>query len=216
MRRLLAILLAIGLSRAAAAQWDEPPVAEPESTLTSLARPVWMVTQLHMGVPLLLDVDREVIRPGANLGLRLSVASRFFGGGVHASYQWIPVESGARDPEFQTAGRTPLERAAFGAFVSLDGSNRSAFTPYLQGGFDAQLWRFDESEIVCDFWSCTSAGAHRFAPALSGRLGGKFALAAKRHVFLDVGCETALSFKGSFFTARRGALMPYFGVGLRN
>src|SRR5690606_35082074 len=90
MRRLLAILLAIGLSRAAAAQWDEPPVAEPESTLTSLARPVWMVTQLHMGVPLLLDVDREVIRPGANLGLRLSVASRFFGGGVHASYQWIP------------------------------------------------------------------------------------------------------------------------------
>jgi hypothetical protein len=206
------------LSASVAAQSSEISQADPEPALTRYERSAWLVSQFHVGVPLLLGTDRDVVRPGTNLGMRLSFMSRYFGGGIHGSYQWIPIQGGVSpDPFFRQSGRRmPLRRAAFGPFVAAEASNRTAFTPYAQGGFDFNFWSFGENAVVCDFWQCTSSNVYRFTPGFHGRVGAKFELATHRRIFLDLGLEGGVSFPGSFFSRSQGWATPYLGIGVAN
>jgi hypothetical protein len=215
---LFAVACAYLSASAVAQSTATPQVEDPEPAMTRYVRSAWLVSQFHVGVPLLLDTDRDVVRPGTNLGMRLSFMSRYVGGGVHGSYQWIPIEGGrsSRDPFGQTGRRMPLRRAAFGPFVAAELPNETPFTPYVQGAFDLNFWNFDENAIVCDFWQCTSSNVYRFTPGFHGRVGAKFELATHRRIFLDLGLEGGVSFPGSFFSRSQGWATPYLGIGVAN
>jgi opacity protein-like surface antigen len=224
-RRLTLVAVAVAVSwlaAAAGAQTEAPAAPPPEPTagvpvLAGYARNAWLVSQFHVGVPLLLDTDRDVVRPGANLGGRFSVANRYFGGGIHGSFQWIPIEGGrAVAPVIQAPERMPLRRATFGPFVSAEIPSPATFTPYLHAGFDFNFWNYDDNALVCDFWQCTSSNVYRFTPGLHGRLAGKIELARRAKVFLDLGLEAGVSFPGSFFSETQAWITPYLGFGAAN
>lgn len=210
------------LSAAAGAQTGSlaapPPEPAPDDrALAGYLRKAWLVSQLQVGVPLLLDTDRDVVRPGANLGGRFSVANRYFGGGIHGSYQWIPIEGGRSvSPVIQAPERRPLRRATFGPFVSAEIPSAAIFTPYVHAGFDFNFWNYDDNALVCDFWQCTSSNVYRFTPGFHGRLAGKVALTRRARVFLDLGLEAGVSFPGSFFSESQAWITPYLGIGVAN
>jgi hypothetical protein len=215
MKRLLSVIvLACGCLSVPAEGQATDTVGEPG--LTRRVRSLALVSQFHVGVPLLLDTDRETVRPGANLGARFSLMSRYFGGGIHGSYQWIPIDEGRADTRRQTGGRMPLRRAAFGPFVAAELPNLTSFTPYAQGGFDLNFWNFAENALICDFWQCVSSNVYHFTAGFHGRLGGRFALATRRRVFLDLGLEGGVSFPGGFFERTQPWATPYLGVGVAN
>ena len=186
----------------------EAPAAAPGRALAGVS----LVSQFHIGVPLALQ-DATVSRPGANLGARFSLSSRYFGAGLHGAYQWIPIEGAlSPDPSLQSSGRTPLRRAVFGPFASAELPSASLFTPYVQVGVDFNFWNFDESALLCDFWQCTAATVYRFAPGLHGRVAGKLALPARPQVSFDFGLESGMSFPGRFFSRSKGFITPFLGV----
>jgi hypothetical protein len=212
MKRLLSLFL---LAWACPSSHAQGQGAAGEPATTRHARSVALVSQFHVGVPILLDTDRETVRPGANLGARFSLMSRYFGGGIHGSYQWIPIDEG-RASRTQREGRMPLRRAAFGPFVAAELPNLTPFTPYAQGGFDLNFWNFDENALICDFWQCVSSNVYHFTAGFHGRIGGRFAVATRRRVFLDLGIEGGMSFPQGFFANTQPWATPYLGVGVAN
>lgn len=172
---------------------------------------------VDIGVPVVLDVDRELIRPGANLHLQGGVDLGYFAGFLHGGFRWIPVDFDRADQAghdtYGGAGRQPLKNPYFGLGIRLQAPNPSRVLPYVSGSFDFNFWNFSETDVACVgyiYWWCNSYDVYRFTPGFSGRAGIAVDLAAG--LYIDLGVGMSMSFEGDFFDENMTWMEPYLGV----
>jgi hypothetical protein len=175
---------------------------------------------LDVGVPILLDVDRNLIRPGGNIhfqgGLDLGYLAFF----AHGGWRGIPVDFDRAaehgHPEYEGEGRDHLSNLYFGFGLQAQIPNRSRLLPYLSASFDFNFWHFRETAVACGgyyYWYCNDYSVYKFTPGFTGRLGTAIDLAGG--VYLDVGLGMAMTFEGEFFDDKEVWLEPFLGIGFR-
>jgi hypothetical protein len=194
------------------------PVASPYTP--PLRPPGSMFGSFDLGVPVVYDVDRALIRPGANLhvqgGLDLGYVALF----IHGGWRWIPVDfdrAADTHPQYEGEGRDPLKNPYFGAGVRLQLPNQSRLIPYVSASVDFNWWNFRESDVACGggyyYWYCNDYDVYEFTPGFSGRLGS---LIHVRHgVYADFGLGVSMSFKGDFFDRNEVWFEPFVGIAYR-
>jgi hypothetical protein len=180
-----------------------------------------MFASIDTGVPILLDVDRNLIRPGGNLHLQGGLDIGYVAFFLHSGWRGIPVDFDRAakhgHPEYEGEGRDPLKNPYFGFGLRGQIPNRSPLLPYLSASFDFNFWNFRESAVACGggyyYWYCNDYNVYKFTPGFSGRLGT--AIDVARGVYLDLGVGMSMSFEGDFFDNNEVWLEPFMGVGYR-
>lgn len=199
---------------------EQSPLLIEDPYTPPLRPPGSMFGSFDLGVPVVLDVDRALIRPGANLhvqgGLDLGYVAIF----LHGGWRWIPVDfdrASKGKPEYEGEGRDPLKNPYFGLGVRLQVPNRSRLIPYVSAAVDFNWWNFRESSAACSggyyYWYCNDYNVYRFTPGFSGRVGS---LVHVRHgVYVDFGLGVSMSFEGDFFDRNEVWMEPFLGVAYR-
>jgi hypothetical protein len=170
-----------------------------------------------LGVPILLDVDRDLLRPGVNLhgqgGLDLGYVAFF----VHGGWRWFPVDfdraADAGQLQYSGGGRHPLKNPYFGLGARVQVPNRSPVIPYASVSFDFNFWNFNQTDVVCVGyygWYCGTYDVYEFTPGFSGRLGA--AIEVRNGLYVDVGVNVSMSFEGDFFEENQSWVEPFLGV----
>lgn len=192
--------------------YSNEPAPPPKKPKPSVRRHRGLQGGFNIGVPVFLDVDKDVVRPGADLhGFGgYDVGYAMFGLGLGA--MWTPVDLGnvVTSPPDSNPGRSPATRLYFSPEVRVQVPNRSPILPYVAATFDASWWRFRETTVVCGFWYCSQVKVFRFAPGFTAKGGVAFRVRDGFH--LDVGIKYSLSGPGSFFSKREQWLTPYIGI----
>lgn len=197
-----------------------PPQNQPYATEPAYASPPTPKVSSHrgfqggfnLGVPVFLDVDKNVVRPGADL--------HAFGGydigyamfGLDLGAMWTPIDLN-QVPGAINGGRSPVTRLYFSPEVRVQVPNKSPILPYLAATFDVNWWRFKETGVQCNFWYCAQVKVFRFTPGFTGKLG--IAFRAGSGVYIDVGIKYSLSGAGDFFLEKQQWLTPYVGFLMR-
>ncbi len=166
----------------------------------------------NIGVPLFRDIDKDVVRPGADL--------HGFGGydigyamfGLDLGAMWTPIDlNKVSTPTSGTnPGRSPVTRLYFAPEVRVQVPNKSPILPYVAITFDANWWRFRETEVVCNFWYCAQVKVFRFTPGFTAK--GGIAFRIRQGVHVDVGFKYSMSGTGNFFFRREQWITPYIGI----
>jgi hypothetical protein len=170
-----------------------------------------------LGVPVVLNVDHDLVRPGVNLhgqgGLDLGYVAFF----VHGGWRWIPVDfdrAGGGDAQYTGNGREPLKNPYFGLGVRVQFPNRSPLIPYASASFDFNWWNFNETASACApgyyYWWCGDYSVYRFTPGFSGRVGT--AVEVRNGLYIDVGLNVSMTFEGDFFERNYTWMEPFLGV----
>jgi hypothetical protein len=161
------------------------------------------------GVPIFLNVDRNVVKPGASLtgwgGADIGWVVFEMGFGL----QWQIINTDAVPQFIRTNGRQPLIRIHFSPGVRFQVPNLDAVLPYITGAFDANLWQFEAFGDECPWYYCRDEGRARFAPGFTGKVG--MGIHLKGAIFLDVGMKYSLSGPGNFFNNTEWWLTPFIG-----
>ncbi len=222
-----ALLTAVLVTSSAVAQDysypTPPPQRRPYTTEPAYPPPPSEKTSSHrgfqggfnVGVPIWLDVDRNVVRPGADL--------HFFGGydigyvmfGLDLGAMWTPLDLNKIPnlPIGVNPGRSPVTRLYVAPEVRVQVPNKSPVLPYVGMTFDVNWWRFRETAIGCNFWYCTQVAVFRFTPGFTAKAGVAFRV--KQGVHIDLGMKYSLSGPGDFFVRREQWVTPYLGVLVR-
>ena len=189
---------------------DTPPVEEPKKK----GLEVGFTWGLSIGVPIVLDVPRDVVRPGANLN--------FFGGadfgwfiiGGDAGLQWNPIDLNNANI-VGLSGRKPLTRIYLSApEFRFQVPDLPVVLPYLSGSFDMNFWNFAETSVGCGYWYCSTYAVYRFTPGFTGKAGLGFNI-NESGVHIDVGFQYSFTGKGNFFEESGWWLSPFVGVLVR-
>lgn len=169
----------------------------------------------NIGVPIWLDVDENVVRPGADL--------HFFGGydigyamfGVDLGVMWTPIDANQFSdlPPGTSPGRSPLTRLYVAPEVRVQVPNKSPILPYLAMTFDINWWHFRETGIGCNFWYCTEVKVFRFTPGFTAKVGIAFRIKQGAHV--DLGFKYSYTGAGDFFLGANQWFTPYLGFFFR-
>lgn len=169
----------------------------------------------NIGVPIWLDVDTNVVRPGADL--------HFFGGydigyamfGIDLGAMWTPIRLNRIPnlPPGSSVDRSPLTRLYVAPEVRVQVPNKSPLVPYLAATFDINWWRFRETTLACGYWYCSQVKVFRFTPGFTAKLGIAFHIKQGAHI--DLGMKYSLSGPGDFFVRREQWLTPYLGFLIR-
>lgn len=173
--------------------------------------------QFTLGVPIVLDTDRNLIRPGATLygagGLEFDWIAVFFDGG----FRWVPVDfdraANAGETQYAGYGREPLKNFFFGPGIRFQIPNLNKVLPYVSGAFDFNFFNFRETAVACGgiyYWWCTAYNVWKFAPGFSGRVG--VAVQVKSGVYVDLGAQLSMSFQGNFFPSNVSWVEPFVGI----
>jgi len=161
------------------------------------------------GVPIFLDVDRDVVKPGASLtgwgGFDIGWVVFELGFGL----QWTMIDTDAV-PEFvRSIGLQPLIRIHFSPGVRFQIPTIDAVLPYITGVFDANMWQFEAFGDECPWYYCRAEGRTRFAPGFTGKVG--LGIHLKNAIYLDVGMKYSLSGPGQFFNRTEWWVEPFIG-----
>lgn len=161
------------------------------------------------GVPIFLNVDRNVVKPGASVsgwgGFDIGWFVFELGFGLH----WTLIDTD-EVPEFiRTNGLQPLIRIHFSPGIRLQIPTIDAVLPYITGVFDANLWQFEAFGNECPWFYCRDEGRARFAPGFTGKVGVGIHL--KNAIYLDVGMKYSLSGPGRFFESTEYWVEPFIG-----
>jgi hypothetical protein len=166
---------------------------------------------VKLGVPIFLDVDRDIVKPGASItawgGFDIGWVVFDFGLGL----QWMPTDTN-EIPEgaiLQPSGFEPLVRFSFSPGVRFQVPNIDAVLPYITGAFDANLWTFEALGAGCAWYYCRDDGRARFAPGFTGKAG--LGIHLKNAMYLDVGFQYSMSGKGDFFNSTQWWVEPFIG-----
>ena len=192
-----------------------PELQEPEQQKKGLE--VGFTWALGIGVPIILDVPRENVRPGAHIN--------FFGGadfgwfiiGGDAGLQWNPIDlNGVVAPGGQVlSGRSPLTRIYLSVpEFRFQVPDLPIVLPYLSGAFDMNFWNFQETSVGCGYWYCSTYAVYRFTPGFTGKAGLGFNI-NESGVHIDVGFQYSFTGKGNFFQESGWWLAPFVGVLVR-
>lgn len=167
---------------------------------------------LDLGVPIFLNVDRNVVKPGASIegwgGFDIGWVVFDFALGL----MWNTIKTN-NIPEVQAMGgglgNQPLIRWHFSPGIRLQVPTIDAVLPYLTGRFDANLWQLEALGVDCGWYYCNGQGSFQFAPGFTGKVG--LGIRLKGPWFLDVGMKYSLSGKGDFFQRTQWWLEPFIG-----
>jgi hypothetical protein len=170
-----------------------------------------------IGVPVVLNVDHDLIRPGANLHVQGGLDLNYFAAFLHGGWRWVPIDYGraaeANNTTYGTDGRTPLKNGYFGLGLRGQVPNRSRVLPYASVSFDFNFWNLNEEDVACvgyNYWYCYEYDVYRFTPGFSGRVGTAIELG--NSVYVDFGVGLSMSFEGDFFDRNESWVEPYVGV----
>jgi hypothetical protein len=162
-----------------------------------------------VGVPVFLDVDRSIVRPGASVmgwgGFDLGWFVFDFGLG----FQWTVINTDNIPIAFEPTGLEPLVRLFFSPEVRFQIPTIEAVLPYVTGAFDANIWSFAALGAGCPWFYCRNDSRGNFAPGFTGKAG--LGIHLKRALYLDVGFQYSMSGKGNFFERTRWWMAPYIG-----
>ena len=124
-----------------------------------------------MGVPIFLNVDRSIVKPGLSLsgwgGFDIGWAVFDFALGV----QWTFVDTNQIPDVVRPAGLEPLIRLHFSPGVRLQVPTVEAVLPYITGAFDANVWQFAALGSGCGWYYCRDDARSKFAPGFTGKEG---------------------------------------------
>ena len=166
----------------------------------------------NLGVPIWLNVNKDVVRPGADLN--------FFGGydmgymvfGLGLGAMWTPINfyniPGA--PAGSGYGRSPMTRLYFAPEFRVQVPNNTPILPYIGITFDANWWRAKQSQVVCGAFYCARVAIFRFSPGMTAKVGVAFEVSRGTH--FDIGFKYSLSGPGNQFSRRQQWVTPYFGM----
>jgi hypothetical protein len=173
-----------------------------------------------VGVPLMLDVDRDLIRPGADLHLQGGVDLGYVAFFLHGGFRFIPVDfdraADKNHPEYEGQGRDPLKNPYFGFGVRAQLPNRSRVMPYVSGSFDFNFWHFRDEAVACGgyyYWYCAGYDVYEFTPGFTGRAG--LAIYLGQGLYVDLGAGVSMSFEGNFFSENQTWVEPFGGLTYR-
>jgi len=162
-----------------------------------------------VGVPIFLNVDRDIVRPGASVmgwgGFDIGWVVVDFGMG----FQWTVINTDVIPDIVVPSGLEPLIRWHFSPGVRFQVPTIDAVLPYITGAFDANLWKFKAFSSGCGWYYCRDDSRAQFAPGFSGKAGVGIHL--KRSMYLDVGFQYSLSGKGNFFDRMQWWVEPFIG-----
>ncbi len=232
------LLVALWLPTAlASAQWDAstqegtsttattaptPPPAPPDQMVSTTPEPalqekkgldVGFTWGLSIGVPIVLNVPRDVVRPGANLNFFGGADFGWFVIGGDAGLQWNPIDLNKLNVN-GVSGRKPLTRIYLSLpEVRFQVPDLKVVLPYITGSFDMNFWNFAETSVGCGYWYCSQYSVYRFTPGFTGKAGLGFHV--KGGVYIDAGFQYSFTGKGSFFSETGWWLAPYVGVLVR-
>ncbi|MBW2225566.1 MAG: hypothetical protein JRF54_15510 [Deltaproteobacteria bacterium] len=98
---------------------------------------------LSIGVPIVLNVNRDNVRPGANINFFGAADFGFFAIGGAAGLQWTPIDL---DGLPGLSGRHPLTRIYLSLpEVRFQVPDLKVVLPYITGSFDMNFWNFAET-----------------------------------------------------------------------
>jgi hypothetical protein len=166
------------------------------------------------GVPIFFNVDRDVVRPGADMygWLGLDIGWVVFAAGFGAS--WNPIDLG-EVPGGEGLGKSPLTRLYITPEIRLQVPKAKAVLPYLSGAFDANWWKHREVEsFSCNRWYCSTRARFQFAPGFTGKVG--MGIKVGERIYLDVGMKYSFTGAGNFFDATQWWLTPFLGFMYRS
>lgn len=187
----------------------EPWVAEPRAEQGLEIGFTWA---LGVGVPIVLDVPRENVRPGANVFFFGGADFGYFVIGGDVGLQWTPIDLDGVPGE---SGRQPLSRIYLSLpDVRFQIPDLKVVLPYISGSFDINFWNFRETAVGCGYWYCSVYSVYRFTPGFTGKAGLGFNI-SESDVYIDVGFQYSFTGKGNFFAGSGWWLAPYVGVLVR-
>jgi hypothetical protein len=221
----VALATLVGLTSSASAQgaWSSPP--PPSSSVPS--RPVEQYPPpsqaqqqtmhrgyqgaFNLGVPIWLNVDRNVVRPGADLNIFGAYDMGYVAFGLGAGVMWVPINF-YNIPEASGVGydRRPMTRLYLAPEFRIQLPNNTPVMPYIGITFDANWWRVAQTDIVCGAFYCRKAAVFLFSPGMTAKLG--FAFQMIPGTYIDIGVKYSLSGPGSFFNRREQWITPYIGM----
>ena len=165
----------------------------------------------NLGVPIWVDSDRDVVRPGADLYAfgGLDIGYTVFGLSLGAMWTPINFYNIPGVPSGSGYSRSPMTRLYFSPEFRVQVPNNSPILPYIGITFDANWWRVKETEIVCGVYYCTRRAIFRFTPGMTVKLGLAFQMLCGSYI--DLGIKYSLSGSGNFFFRREQWVTPYLG-----
>jgi hypothetical protein len=176
--------------------------------------PAGFTWSVGIGVPIVLNVDRDAVRPGANIFFFGGADFGFFVIGGSAGLQWNPIDL-SKVPTVVNGSRHPLTRIYLSLpEVRFQVPNLKIVLPYITGSFDMNFWNFAETSVGCGYWYCSQYSVYRFTPGFTGKAGLGFEVASSG-VYIDAGFQYSFTGKGNFFDDSGWWLAPYVGVLVR-
>ena len=242
--RFAALLVALWLpATLASAQWDAstqegtsttattaptPPPAPSDQMVSTTPQPAVQQPQekeglevgftwgLSIGVPIVLNVNRDNVRPGANINFFGGADFGFFVIGGDVGLQWNPIDlNGLNVDGVLLSGRHPLTRIYLSLpEVRFQVPGLKVVLPYITGAFDMNFWNFAETTVGCGYWYCSQVSVYRFTPGFTGKAGLGFNI-NESGVHIDMGFQYSFTGKGNFFDQTGWWLAPYVGVLVR-
>ncbi|HSN83879.1 MAG TPA: hypothetical protein VLS88_14955 [Polyangiales bacterium] len=164
---------------------------------------------VKLGVPVFLDVDRSIVRPGASIMGWGGFDLGWFVFGFGLGFQWNRIDTSDIPNVFERLGNEPLVRLFFSPEVRFQIPTIEAVLPYVTGAFDANIWSFEALGTGCRTFYCRDDGRGQFAPGFTGKAG--LGIHLKRAMYLDVGFQYSMSGKGGFFDRTRWWMEPFIG-----
>lgn len=165
---------------------------------------------MDVGVPIFLDVDRAIVKPGASLsgwgGFDIGWVVFELGIGLH----WTLINTDNVPELRRPLGIQPLIRLHASPGVRFQVPLWDDIVlPYISGVFDANWWQFEALGADCLTYYCRDDSRAQWAPGFSGKVGT--AIHLKKSIYLDVGFEYSLSGPGNFFDRTEWWVQPYIG-----
>jgi hypothetical protein len=224
---LVTALALAGYASSASAQgaWSSPPPTsssypsrpveqyDPPSAAKQQAMHRGYQGAFNLGIPIWLDADRDVVRPGADLNFFGAYDMGYVAFGLGLGAMWTPINF-YNIPGIGTGyERKPMTRLYLAPELRVQIPNNTPMLPYIGITFDANWWRVNETNIVCGgtyYYYCARIAVFRFTPGMTAKFG--LALKVGSGSYLDIGFKYSLSGTGSFFFRREQWITPYFGV----
>jgi hypothetical protein len=163
----------------------------------------------HIGVPIFFDVDRDIVRPGADLYGFGAYDMGYVAFGLGAGVMWSPINFD-QVPESSDLGRRPLTRLYLAPELRVQIPNTTPIMPYVGITFDANWWRIAQTDFVCGPFYCRRVSAFLFSPGFTAKFG--LAFRVLQGVYLDFGVKYSYTGPGQFFEQRQQWITPYFGM----
>ncbi|MGB8329714.1 MAG: hypothetical protein WCE62_06270 [Polyangiales bacterium] len=188
-------------------QYPAPPASSREPLERGL------IGAFNIGVPIMLDVDSDVVRPGVDLNGFGGLDMEYVVFGLGAGAMWTPINSDqiSGAPPGSGYGRSPMTRLYFSPEVRVQVPNKSPIVPYLGVTFDANWWRVHSYDVVaCGAFYCRTYAVFLFTPGMTAKVG--FAFKVSDGTYIDVGAKYSLSGPGNFFPSRQQWVTPYAGI----